>query len=735
MPKLDLTEALRSVASLVGRDKDEGTSKGFRSEESLVRLLEKLQERHEKDREPYEHEWYMNYAYAYGEQYVDWSKEIGDFHVEDAPSWRKRHTVNLIAPALQRKLAKLMRLRPNPELIPNSMQYDDQRKAELCQRILEVVFATPKMIRSIQKLVITADCCGRSYAKLIWNAKAGNFIPMEADGSGHNEGDIDISVEDPFTFYYDPAAEYLDDARWCISCRTRHMSWVHDNFPEVAAQIEEEGSKSYKPSGIFDKLMHLIRGGEQKHCPQKVIVREYWQRPCPSSKDPMAKKGFYFITIEDKLAKKPTEFPFENGKLPWVEMTDAYLQGLCKHGPTQVAQLRPMQDMYNDTESTIYENLEQFAKPKWLVPEACDIDDDALTSEPGEIVKFTRTGDGAEPRPVVPKDPNAQSYQMLLNQTLGDFDNVSCQHEVSRGVAPGANSTGYAIEILQQADDTAMRPQADDYTMVLSEMMRRVLALYKQYGTDKREMVKFKGNNSYETFDFTGKDISYRALRIEPNSMKPTSPLAMRQQIIQLAQVGAFGPYESKDHELAWHKALRTMQWGNFEGIWDEVNKDRERAEWENKQLDQVTEMVPSDTRENSLGEPIMEPVIDPELAKLLGPHPSDDDDEHIASHELRQKDLSFNELPEAARRAHMEHLDRHKYQKVMKSQEAEQIGAELTSSGLLQPTSPQQAAMANPELMNEVAQGGAPQEGPPMAEGPIPPEGQEPMLGPEIPV
>ncbi len=705
----DLTEALQNVRALIGQKST--TALRVKDDKSLCHVLNRLQDRAEEDREPFEKTWFMNVSHALGHQYVSWARKGADYRTEAAPTWRVRHKVNLVAAALQRKLAKIMRLTPKPMVIPRNTENAKKKAAELCGNVLEAKFEEHETQRRQQEWIIKADLYGRAYLKTWWNPFLGQQSSDETD-EGEREfiydGDVDFAVDDPLTFYYDPSADYLSDAQWCMSVHLKTRGWAMDHFPDIAKPLMEThgDAQGEKAAGYWDRLVDYIQGTDKK-ASEYVMVREYWQRPDSRSKDKWKRGGFYCIVIDDVIAKEPTPFPYESGELPWVEMTDAFLQGVSKHGPTNVFQWLPMQRMYNELISIQKENLDMFSKPKWVVPRGCNIDEDAITTEPAEIIMYNRTGDGSEPKPVTPKDPNPQSYSTLLSITRGDFEDAAGIHEVSRGISPGANMPAEGIELLLQADDTMMRPQSDEYRNALRKVMIMILKHYKQYSRDdKREMVLYKGSQTFEQFSFSGVDIDFADVRIEPNSMTPTNPVAMRGQIAQFAQIGLFGPYESPEHYAMAKKVIRMLQWGDMSIAFDEANKDDERAEWENDQLDKIEEMLPLTDEQ---GQPAVDEITgEPKQAPGGGipPNPFDDDDQHIKKHELRQKDLSFNKLHPAAQRAHLEHVEAHKQAKVLKTLEPEQIQQELVMKGAITPTSPQQAAMAMPDKHIQIASG-----------------------------
>jgi hypothetical protein len=692
----DLTKALRNPMSLVGMRSTEAGA-AINNEQALGALMTKLYDQCSTLRAGHHAQWQLNLCNLLGYQNVaPAANPLAIRKVEDAP-WRVRHVAPMAGMAAQRLIAKVTRLTPRPEVIPSSTDYQHQRSARMAEMYLMAKVEQFGLQKYIQEWVLKALIYSKAYFKVYWDTSSGEYL-QDNNGEKFFDGDIGFAIDDPTTLFHEPGVTALDDATWAFSATLKTRGWVADHYPEVDDDISRGSSTAARPgASILDQTYQVVEGSprvEMDYC----LVREFWIRPKEDSDDQWRHDGCWFVMVDEKLASGPEPFPYHNGKLPWVELTDAFMQGLGTFGPTCVAQWLPSNHLYNRLTSMVMEHLNLCGRPKVLMPKGSNVAKSAFTSQPGEIAEYTPLESGHKPEYMRPADMNEGAFLALANRQLADFDNVTGQHEVSRGISPGAASPAAAIEQLIQADDTVLRPIADQLRISYAELFRRLLELERQFGEDRDIVVYGGGKQTPKTMQFSGSSLEYRDVRIEPNSLKPTSPIAQREQIYRLAQVGLLGPFQSPQHEAWAKRVLSVMEWGDAGALFQEASKDKERAQWENDQLDEIRETVKQ--YDPKIGQYLDQPILGD-----LVPNPYDNHADHIEEHELRQKDLSFNILPSSAKRAHLMHTELHKNAMVEGVKQPEQIEAGLRKTGILEPTTPEQAAVGNPELNQQMAQ------------------------------
>lgn len=692
---VDLTRALANPLAFVGSRRD-GVGSTINNEQALNGLITRVHDRCRELRKGHHPQWMLNLVNLLGYQNAKFNRNEFTVKTVNDADWRVRHVVNMAGMATQRVLAKILRLIPRPEVIPISTDYKHTRAARMAEKYLMAKVEQFGLERTLTEMLLKVLIHSKAYLKVCWDTQAGESY-MDDDGEAFFEGDLSMSVDTPLTLFHEPGVNTIDEATWALQALVKTRGWVYDRYPDLAERLERANSQATQPVVTeLDQVYSAIEGVPRADA-DNCLVREFWLRPQRTAKDEWRRQGVWLVMVDDKIAAGPEPFPYENGKLPWVEMDDAFMQGIGNFGPTLIAQWLTSNHVYNNLTSMALEHLRLCARPKILVVKGMGISKSSLTSQPGEVIEFNHDGvSNQEPKYMRGPDLNQGAYESMANRQLADFDNMTGQHEVSRGISPGAASPAAAIEQLIQADDTVLRPLAGRWRLFLTEVFRRHLELERQFGEERDLVVYGVSESAPRSMKFSGASLEYRDVRIEPNSLKPTSPIAQREQIYRLAQVGLLGPFQSPEHEAWAKKVLSTMEWGDASAIFQEANKDSDRAEWENDQLDDIQETV------DQFDQDLQRYVQIPLLGSLI-PQPYDNHATHIEKHESRQKDPSFLYLPRAAQRAHLFHVELHKNALVEGTQQPDQIKASLTSAGVLKPTSPQEAQMGDPN-MNQAA-------------------------------
>jgi len=125
------------------------------------------------------------------------------------------------------------------------------------------------------------------------------------------------------------------------------------------------------------------------------------------------------------------------------------------------------------------------------------------------------------------------------------LENISGQHEVSRGGTPPGVEAATAIAYLQERDDSYLAPTFASIEEGLSRVAKQALTLAAEYWTGERTVKVTGDDNGFSAEMFRGADIARGTdIRIESGSALPTSKAAKQSLIMDMMRLGLVPPEE-----------------------------------------------------------------------------------------------------------------------------------------------------------------------------------------------
>lgn len=545
------------------------------NEESVVTFIEDRVK--EAENQLLEQQWAVNIAYLTGKQWVAYDKNSRKIIEKPKESWEERVTINRIRPATRTELAKITKAKPQFDVIAASNEDDDIDAAKVGTQAVDYIWRSSNMDEKRFKAALWQISTGTGIIKTFWNDKLGdevqlntldeqgNFAVDELTGQEITQtkrlGDIDNSVVSPFDFKFDPAAEEFDDARWCCENKLRTTDYVLDNY-----EVEVAPEDNLSSTNIFNGLLANINGNNADYKPVKVknsvVVKEYWE--IPSKKYP---KGRH-ITIANGKLLQYEDNPYN--RLPYFVFVHNMIPGRV-HGSSNIEDLIPIQREYNKTRTQRRLNQTRTGNPRLNV-EANSLLTEP-TNEPGEILE--RKPNTAPPQwETPPAEPG--HIQAELELQLRDFEDVSGIHEVSNGTAPTGIKSGVALNFLQEQDETKLGPIIHNVESTFTKWAQFVLVLMQQYYLEPR-LIKIVGkNNQIETKEFQGSDLKGNTdVKVIAGSAMPKSIAARQDFVLNLWDRKVITDPQ---------KALKLLEFGNIEEIYEDLSIDINQAKAEQKQ-------------------------------------------------------------------------------------------------------------------------------------------------------
>ncbi|GAG34014.1 unnamed protein product, partial [marine sediment metagenome] len=140
--------------------------------------------------------------------------------------------------------------------------------------------------------------------------------------------------------------------------------------------------------------------------------------------------------------------PYEHRSIPYVMFQSEKTPGKI-WAKSAVGHILPLIREHQKSRSQIIEIKNTMSKPKWLVPKSANVKTTALTSEPGELIRFT----GALP-PTAWAPPTVPKYVFDLDVfNRKDMDDIMAQRDATKGTNPSGSRSATMLENLQAQDD------------------------------------------------------------------------------------------------------------------------------------------------------------------------------------------------------------------------------------------------------------------------------------------
>lgn len=515
-------------------------------------------------REPYERQWRLNYAMYKGKQYLAYTNQNigynmggGRLITPPAPPYRVRSVRNLIKPIIRTELSKLTSNKPNASIVPSSNEDKDLYAAQAGEQVWESLYSTKNMHKIFTRSMFWLTICGTSFIKDWWDPNV-----TEKCGDVTYQGDIALGAVTPFhLFVPDLMEEEIEDQPWVLNAYTKSVEWIKSTYGiDLAADTVSANEL------LGDSFFHSVKDNQAK--PDSVLVKEMWFKPNAHKLFPQG--GMCTVAGDtlvgmwaDSMLYAHEEYPFTRfSHIPTGEFySDSVINDL----------IQPQRD-YNRTSSQIIESKNRMARPQ-LMAEKGSIDAKKITTEPGLIIEYRP---GMNPPSPLPLQPLPSYVLQELERAKADMEDISSQHEVSKGQTPSGVTAATAISYLQERDDTAMSTTYQSIEMGYEKIAKHTLSHVVQFW-DVPRVVKTTGTNGFfDAITLKGSEIGTGTdIRMEAGSALPISKAAKQAFLLDMMKLGFLDP----------DKGLEMMEMGGVEKLYDELKADERAAGRENLRM------------------------------------------------------------------------------------------------------------------------------------------------------
>lgn len=585
------------IDKMTGKDKD--------------RLLSKVNGWFKDCREarmPFEREWYMNMAFYFGRQNVVWantgSNNFAKLVEPKAPDWRVRLIVNRIKPIVRKEMSKLLQERPRGYVIPASSDDDDIAAAKAGDAIHEHVTTQDIKLESVMWQAVFWMCLtGTGFVKDWWDDQA-------VDSSG-KMGRIMAEAVSPFHILV-PELEIseLESQPYIIHSVTKDPDWIKNVYGK-----EIRPDSDINDSGIEGQFLTAL-GIKNDNTRKKCVVKECWIKP---SKD--HPEGLKITWADETILDLEEGNPYAHKEFPFTKLE--HIPTGRFYSQSTIVDLIPLQKEYNRTRSQIIEAKNRMSKPQLAAPKG-SIDPRKVTSEPGLIIFYQP---GLNPPTPLPLQALPNYVLQELDRSLIDMNDISSQHEVSRGQVPPNVEAATAIAYLQEQDDTALAHTLHSIELANERIGRHILSHAGQFWDADRTINVVGRNGVFESFIFNQSHLNgTMSYKVVHGSATPRSRAAKQAWITELMKLGFIPP----------DRGLQYLDMAETSKLYEEMQQDVRHAQRENLQMSNGQQIVVNDFDNNVA---------------------------HITEHWSYMKRQEFEQLGDDIKMIFMAHLEEHKMQ------------------------------------------------------------------------
>lgn len=550
-------------------------------QEIVSALLEDFKKRQEA-RRPVELNWRLNMNFVIGNQFSEISSR-GD--VEEYGRqyyWQCREVYNHIAPILETRLSKLARVKAKTSVRPSSPDDDDRASAEVATKLIAAVTGENGFSALMSEANVWSEVTGCAFYKVSWDTSKG--IALTADGA-LREGDVKITVCPPFEIFPENIAVAELDAQPSVM----HVKVMGTEDVRRIWNKRVQG----KTLNVFSFENADVLGGFGYHATvpkmiteareDAVLVIEKYEMPTEAHPD-----GRLLIVAGDALV--------HDGPLPYLNGEDGrrgypFAKQVCLEtlgnffGSSVVERIIPVQRAYNAVKNRKHEFMDRIAMGVLAVEDG-SVDTEALEEEglpPGKILVYRQ---GSAPPVLLNAGQVPAEFSREEEKLLNEFVMISGVSEVTTySQVPSNVSSGTAISLLLEQDDTRIALTADSLRETVKRVGKHIIRLYKQFASLPRMKRVVGEGGEVEVMRFSASDLGSEDVQFDTMNEMEDSLSARRAMVYDLLNLGLFADENGVISARTKTKLLEILGFGNWERSRDADEAHLAKAERENFEL------------------------------------------------------------------------------------------------------------------------------------------------------
>jgi hypothetical protein len=444
------------------------------------------------------------------------------------PPHRIRNRFNFIRPIIEDKVSAATQRVPNFEVNPSTTDPEDSAAASLAQKAAIYGYDQWRYRQARTDVVYTAIGRGGSaYALPYFDPNVGPYVEVQ-DGEDTKlvgQGEIKIKTFNGNEVYWEPGVDF-HQSRWWVTEQAQPLDDVEEMPGFIGVKLNPDAATSDIPN-------------DAKPDQQRVMVRNYYERPCPKwPRGRWLTIANHRIIVDARRIDPTTEFPWQDYPLKNADgqsIDEPILHQLeythdadadADYGLTwQLIDFqRSAQDCIN--KMLEYKNRGLKLQMKAPVNSLIDRPDDV----PGAVRYFKPGPNGEQPEWEPGPNPTIlNSLVQIFNLILTQMQSVAAFQDIQADPNVAARTVGAAIENARARWQRFLQDLAE----FDSRLMRHCLLLVARYYTEPRTL-EIRGRMGWEPIhDFKGSKILGQSnVRVNPGSLQYLS----RQQVLSIVQ-------------------------------------------------------------------------------------------------------------------------------------------------------------------------------------------------------
>lgn len=647
-----------------GEFSEEELKKLQESEEKaqIVGFLKKEYQKCKDQLEPIKKQWYTNLSFYKGDQYVEYIN--GRMVKRPVPKGRVRLTINRIKPVVRTEISRIITKEPTAEVIPATSDQEDILRAEAAQAVFHSIRSKLKLQEIVEDSAFWVSTCGVGFIKIAWDPKYTEEFEYQGE-TMVAEGQHTYSSVTPFHLLVpDLFIRDIEDQPYVLNVFTKPLEWVRTRYGNIFPE-------DYKPSvvaatEIIETSYLNTKGSPNDQAkPDSCLVIEAWIKPGSLSVMP---KGGLVTMIDNQIVQMNNEgIPYEHGEYPFAKIENIPTGSF--YSTSVIEDLIPVQQEFNRNRSQQVEARNTMSKPGWFYTEG-SLDPSKVTTAPGQIIGIKP----GMPMPTQLPMPNIPSYvQAEPEMILRDIEDLSGQHQISKGNTPAGVTAGTALQFLAEQDNSFMATTHLSMEHAIEKVAKHTIMLAAQYW-DSPRIVRNVGRNKVVTSKYlTNTDFKGATdVRVERGSSLPDSKAARIAMYTDWITRGIIDPQQG----------LELMGLSSMNDYWEVAKVDENQAQRENLRMIELPPEEITAQRESLEQEltakfasmpdaegmpidPLTNPIASQQMELLKEPvievHEWDNHEVHIEIHTRFMKGQEFEMLDPVIKEEFEFHIKAHK--------------------------------------------------------------------------
>lgn len=626
------------------------------------------------DRSKKQSQWQLNLSFYLGKQWVQQGKNglgpTSQLVPQKVPYYRGKKTINRVRSFVRQEQSKFISQEPIASVVPATAEDEDMRAAFAAEQAWTSLSSSQKLSYHFERAAWWMTITGVGFIKTYWD-------PSIVDKISGQPGNIRYGAVSPFHLFVPDLREIdIEDQPYVINAYSKPVAWVKNRYERELAGV----TLTPTHSSVETDEGYLDLTEANKSSNDSVLVYEMWIKPGTTKEMP---DGGMIVVVDKFMVEKHVGLPYGHQEYPFAKLEHIPTGAFYPDSP--VSDIIELQREFNTLRSEISEAGRRMAKPQLIVAKGSLVPQ-KLTNEPGSVIEY-RPGMPA-PQPLQ-LSPLPEYYVIQQDRILTDIQDITGQHEASRGNSPGGGVTAAtAISFLKESDDQYLTPQYHSVEHAYEKIANQTLSLFVQYVNMPRKIKTVGADQAYDTMVLSGADLkSGTDIRIERGSSIGQSQAAKRAEIKDYFSIGLIDA----------NQALQMLEMGGIQRYQDTINVAKGKAQRENIKMKQLNEAELMRNEDDIVAKTIQ--AMDPQNIQILESNgtdietmireqlpsiiPVDDFDVHelhIEIHNQFRMSQEYEALPEAVKRQFGKHVAAH--QEYIADQQMQQFANQLPSDG-----------------------------------------------------